>query len=209
MAPSGRDSGRRRAIPSTCGAAPPRSGGYRPRREAGRRWPTGKNPPVSCLLTVVAGPPCVLDGSQLGRLAGRDLAADPEGLGHQLPGTGQTVFILEFLEDPDGALGLRLAVGRPLRRSLAQDAATSHSGVDMPIEKIHRRDRLGEGCGAGPRRRGRPARLPDAAGGGPPAPGRGVDRRRCSSRRHQPVQPPAAPVRGTGSGTVPWRMLSS
>jgi hypothetical protein len=67
----------------------------------------------SCLLTVVAGPPRVLDGSQLGRLAGRDLAADPEGLGHQLPGAGQTVFILEFLEDPDGALGLRLGVGRP------------------------------------------------------------------------------------------------
>jgi hypothetical protein len=48
------------------------------------------------------------------------------------------------------------------------------------------------------------------AGGGPPAPGRGVDRRRlCSSRRHQPVQPPAAPGRGAGSGAVARRMLSS
>jgi hypothetical protein len=43
---------------------------------------------------------------------------------------------------------------------------------------------------------------------GPPAPGRGVDRRLCSSRHHQPVQPPAAPGRDAGWGTVEWRMLS-
>jgi hypothetical protein len=46
------------------------------------------------------------------------------------------------------------------------------------------------------------------AEGGPPGPGRGVDRwRLCSSRRNQSVQPPTAPGRGTGS--VTWRMLSS
>ncbi len=45
------------------------------------------------------------------------------------------------------------------------------------------------------------------AGGGPPAPGRGVDRRLCSSPRHQPVQPPTAP--GRSAGSVMWRMLSS
>jgi hypothetical protein len=46
------------------------------------------------------------------------------------------------------------------------------------------------------------------AGGGPPVPGRGVDRwRLCSSRRHLPVQPPTAP--GRGAGSVTWRMLSS
>ena len=44
------------------------------------------------------------------------------------------------------------------------------------------------------------------AGGGPPAPGRGVDRRLCSNRRHHPVQPPAAPE---GARWVTWRMLSA
>ena len=55
---------------------------------------------------------------------------------------------------------------------------------------------------------GRRGSLTPAEGGPPPVPGRGVDRRRlCSSRRHQPLQPPTAPGRGTGS--VTWRMLSS
>jgi hypothetical protein len=84
---------------------------------------------VACLLYV-------LDGSQLGRLAGRDLAADPEGLGHQLPGAGQTVLISEFLEDADGGLGLRLGVGRPaiqVADEVQPCPRHQHLGLDRPV----------------------------------------------------------------------------
>jgi hypothetical protein len=129
--------------------------------------------------------------------------------GVQLAGAGYLVFLgfqgwrATHLPEPAKAS----APGLPTRRmtgvhhsgqGTGHDRAWHRSGDGAPGGDAPRRHHLLHGS-ARPRRRGQLR----------PGGGLGEGRRPCSSRRHQPVQPPAAPGRGAGSGTFAWPMLSS